>query len=310
MSSESPVAENTAVEPPEPDPALFEGCAEDYVALPGLRMHVVTAGPHDGAPVILLHGFPEFWYSWRFQIRALAAAGFRVIAPDQRGYNLTDKHGPYDVATLVGDIVHLQDALGATATHVVGHDWGAVVAWSLAAMHSNRVRTLAILNGPHPNAYVETLTRFPKQLAMSWYIGMFQLPGIAERFVRNDDFRMIDKMFSRIPDVYMGPDDIALYKKALAREGALTAALGWYREIPRRLLHGGLSLPEPTVDAPTLVIWGERDVALAKQCNDPLPKYVPNLQIHYLAAAGHWVQMDHPNEVNGLLLEFLQSPDS
>lgn len=295
---------------PETDPALLEGCDEEYFDLPSLRMHVVTAGPRGGAPVVLLHGFPEFWYSWRFQIRALADAGFRVIVPDQRGYNLTAKHGPYDVETLVTDIMHLQDVLGIITMHLVGHDWGAVVAWAFAATHPKRLEKLAILNGPHPDAYVETLKAHPRQLAMSWYIGLFQIPRIAEHFVRAHRYEMLDKMFAKIPDKYMGPDDIELYKRALAREGALTAALGWYREIPRRMLNGTMRLPNPNVEAPTLVIWGERDPALAKQCNDPLPRYVPNLRIEYLPAAGHWLQMDHPNEVNEKLLSHFSPPTS
>lgn len=292
----------------ESDPALLEGFDEAYHALPGLRMHVVSAGPADGTPVLLLHGFPEFWYSWRFQMRTLAAAGFRAIAPDQRGYNLTDTQGPYDVATLVYDIVQLQHALGLSRTHIVGHDWGAVVAWALAAMQPEQVDRLAILNGPHPNAYFETLKAHPQQLAMSWYIGLFQLPGIAERFVRANDFEMIDKLFARIPDAYLSPADIEHYKRALRREGALSAALGWYRAIPKRMLSGGLTLSQPQVAAPTLVIWGERDRALSKQCNEPLPRYVQNLRVEYLPAAGHWVQMDHPEEVGRLLLEHFAPP--
>ncbi len=291
------------------DPALFDGCTEDYLALPGLRMHVVTAGPPDGPAVILLHGFPEFWYSWRFQIRALAAAGYRVIAPDQRGYNLSEKHGPYDVLTLVTDIARLQDACGVSRSHIVGHDWGATVAWAFAAIHPTRVDKLAIVNGPHPNAYVETLRNYPKQIAMSWYIALFQIPAIAERFVRADNYQMLDKMFARIPDSSMTPDDIHLYKQAIARNGALTAALGWYREIPKRMLAGKLALPNPCIEASTLVIWGERDFALAKECNGPLEKYVPQLRVHYLPAAGHWAQMDHPEEVNALLLEHFARGD-
>jgi epoxide hydrolase 4 len=278
-----------------------------WVDLPGLRMHTVREGPESGPAVILLHGFPEFWYSWRFQIPALAQAGFRVIVPDQRGYNLTEKHGPYDVGTLVNDIVRLQDAAGIPRSHVVGHDWGAVVAWALAALRPERVDKLAILNGPHPNAYLETCKRHPRQIAMSWYIGLFQIPGVAERLVRANDFQVLDKMFSKIPDRYMTREDIGKYKDALRQPGALSAALGWYREMPRRLMTGSMALSNPHIAAPTLVVWGERDPALAKECNDPLPNYVPDLRVHYLPNAGHWVQMDHPDEVNRQLLDFFST---
>ena len=274
--------------------------------LPGLRMHAAHAGPEDGEPVILLHGFPEFWYSWRFQITALAEAGYRVIAPDQRGYNLTEKKGPYKVENLVRDIANLQDALGIARSHIVGHDWGGVVAWAFAGFEPGRTATLVSMNAPHPGAYTLTCRKHFKQVKMSWYIFFFQLPWLPERMISKDNFKNLDAMFRGIPKDLMTRDDIALYKEALGQPGALTAAINWYRAMGRRLLRSFGRPPRVNIKAPTLVIWGERDIALCKENNDPLPKFVPDLRVEYLPKATHWVQMDHPDEVNRLMLGFLQ----
>lgn len=285
------------------------GVALRFHDLPGLRMHVAHAGPEDGEPIILLHGFPEFWYSWRHQIPALAKAGYRVIVPDQRGYNLTEKHGPYQVENLVRDIVHLQDALGIAQSHIVGHDWGGVVAWAFAGFEPARTRTLVTMNAPHPNAYTDTCRKHREQLRMSWYIYFFQLPWLPERMIRKDNFRNLDAMFRGIPKELMTEDDIACYKEALGQPGALSAALGWYRAMGRRLVRTFGRAPEIRITVPTLVIWGERDIALSKWNNEPLPKYVDHLRVEYLPRATHWVQMDHPEPVNRLMLAFLQQPE-
>ncbi len=280
------------------------GCVESYAELPGLRLHYVTAGPTDGQPVILLHGFPEFWYSWRFQIPALAAAGYRVIAPDQRGYNLSGKGGPYDVATLAGDVAHLQETLGIASSHIVGHDWGGGVAWAFAAMYPQRTRRLVIMNAPHLDAYQDTVRRHPRQILKSWYMLFFQLPAVPEWSIRRDDYALLEWMFSQVAPGRMTPDDLRRYKAACSQRGALSAMLGWYRTLPRALL---IERRRPTlrVAAPTCVIWGENDQALEKSCNETLPRYVQDLRVHYLTGASHWVQMDRPDEVNRLMLDFL-----
>lgn len=151
-----------------------------FANLPGLRMHYVEAGPANGAPVILLHGFPEFWYSWRFQIPALAAAGYRVVAPDQRGYNLSGKEDPYDLDTLTRDVANLQDAPGIARSHIVGHDWGGAVAWAFAAAYPARTDRLVVMNAPHLNAYQDTIRRLPRQLLKSWYVAFFQILRLPE----------------------------------------------------------------------------------------------------------------------------------
>ncbi|MBI5091216.1 MAG: alpha/beta fold hydrolase [Candidatus Hydrogenedentes bacterium] len=275
---------------------------ERFVQLPGLRMHYAVAGPEAGRPIILLHGFPEFWYSWRFQIPALVQAGFRVYMPDQRGYNLTDKHGPYDVGTLTLDIAQFQDALGIARCPIAGHDWGAVVAWAFAARFPERVEKLVVMNGPHPNAYLDACRRHFAQIRKSWYIYFFQLPWLPERMIRRNDFAVLNRVFRALR---MSPEDVQRYKAALSQLGALTAMIGWYRAMVRGLVRSRFAAPHARITAPTCVIWGERDVALDRACNETLPHYVDDLRIHYLPNANHWVQMHRPDEVNSLLLSFL-----
>jgi len=275
-----------------------------FIDLPHLRMHYAVAGPEQGPPIILLHGFPEFWYSWRFQIPVLAQAGYRVYAPDQRGYNLTDKQGPYDVATLTRDVANFQDVMGIATCPIVGHDWGAVVAWSFAARYPKRVEKLLILNGPHPNAYLDACKHHFRQIRKSWYIYFFQLPWLPERLLRRKDFAALDRVFAALR---MNSDDIARYKSALAQPGALTAMIGWYRFMVRGMFRNRFKSPVARIGVPTCVIWGERDLALDSTCNDTLCRYVPNLVIHRLPDANHWVQMHRPDAVNALLLAYLRA---
>jgi pimeloyl-ACP methyl ester carboxylesterase len=283
---------------------LPAGASARFVDLPGLRMHLVEAGPADGIPVLLLHGFPEFWYSWRFQIPALAAAGYRVCAPDLRGYNRTETRGPYDLGTLMADIVHLQDALGWPAAHIVGHDWGGVLAWPFAAAHPARTRSITAMNGPHLSAYLDACLR-GRQILKSWYVGFFQIPRLAEWALRRNHGAALRKVFHGLPPERMTPDDLDRYVEAMLRPGCLSAAIGWYRALPRAVFRRGGAMPNPRITVPACVIWGARDHALDAACNTTLPRYAPDLTMHILPRATHWVQMDDPAEVNARLLEFL-----
>lgn len=283
------------------------GVDEHFVNLPELRMHYMTSGPEDGVPVVLLHGFPEFWYSWRFQIPALADAGYRVIVPDQRGYNLTDKHGPYTIWRLTQDIVDLLDALDIPSCHLAGHDWGGPPAWTFASTQPDRVKKLVAMNAPHPNAFKDALRHHPKQLLKSWYIYFFQIPGLPEALIAASDYGALERIFSELPHTVMTATDVQRYKEACDHPGALTAMLGWYRALPRQLFIDGGLRDERKVSTPTCVIWGERDLALEKGINDTLGYYVENLEVHYLPQASHWVQMHAPDEVNRIMLEFLKA---
>lgn len=203
----------------------------------GIRMHYVTAGR--GPLVLLLHGFPEFWYAWRHQIPVLAEH-FTVVAPDQRGYNETDKPTwGYEVDVLVADALGLIDALGHERALLVGHDWGGAVAWAMAIAHPQRVERLAILNMPHPAVFARHLRTNPAQQRRSWYAGLFQLPILPELLLSAGNYAAIEQLFrgtSRLGT--FSDEEIAAYKHAISRPGALSAMLNWYRTLGRRGMRG------------------------------------------------------------------------
>jgi pimeloyl-ACP methyl ester carboxylesterase len=281
--------------------------AHGYALIDGLRLHYVEAGT--GPPVILLHGFPEFWYSWRRQIPALANAGFHAVAPDLRGYNRSDKPRgieAYRLGRLVDDVAGLIGHTGATRAVVAGHDWGGVIAWGLAMRRPDLVDRLIILNAPHPAAFFRELRR-PAQLLKSWYVCFFQVPWLPESIFRAGDFALLERTLRRDPvqPGAISPEDIACYKRALRRPGALTAAINYYRAAfrQRRVLRPSVR----PIDTPTLLIWGERDRYLGIRLLDGLEPWVPHLHISRLADASHWVQQEAPDQVNRLMIEFLQS---
>jgi epoxide hydrolase 4 len=276
------------------------------LAVNGLRLHLVEAGA--GPLVVLLHGFPEFWYSWRRQLPALAAAGFHAVAPDLRGYNESDKPPnvrDYRLRHLVDDVAGLIAALGERQVHIVGHDWGGVIAWKLAMLRPELVHRLVILNAPHPAAFARELRR-PAQWLRSLYMLLFQFPWLPECLLSARDFTLLARTLRREP---VSPDaftaaDVAHYKHALARPGALTAALNYYRAMfryPSELRRGFRPIA-----APTLLIWGERDRYLGIGMTEGLTRWVPNLQVVRIPNASHWVQNDAPARVNELLLDFLR----
>jgi pimeloyl-ACP methyl ester carboxylesterase len=272
----------------------------------GINLHVVMAGPKKGVPVLLLHGFPEFWYGWRAQIPALAKAGYRVIVPDQRGYNLSDKPGgasAYRVDTLVQDIVGLADALGYKQINLVGHDWGAVVAWAFALWHPQRLRKLGILNVPHPAVMLRFLGRDPEQLRRSWYIFFFQLPWLPEYFLRQQDWRGAVRALRGSGKIHtFTNEDIAEYKKAWSQPGAITGMLNWYRAAVR---HRPKLPDDLRVKIPTLMMWGMHDVALSYRMARPSLDYCADGKLIFFEDASHWVQHDERELVSQYLLEFL-----
>ena len=278
---------------------------DGYADLSEVRLHYVEAG--EGPLVVLLHGFPEFWLSWRFQIPALAASGFRVVAPDMRGYNLSSRPAgvaAYDLDRLAADVRDLIHERGARSAFVAGHDWGGFVAWRTAMSHPTEVARLAILNMPHPRRLLHALRR-PRQLARSWYVFFFQLPWIPERVVRGGRWRPLRYGFEH--DARPGaftPLDIARYVEAWSRTGASTAMLNYYRAAFRRSPRAA-EQQIGVVSAPTLVICGERDRYLGAELAEPDPADVPNLKrVARLPNASHWVHHDEPERVNRLLIEF------
>jgi pimeloyl-ACP methyl ester carboxylesterase len=276
----------------------------------GIRLHWVEQG--EGPLVVLLHGFPEFWYAWRHQIPALAAAGYRAVAPDLRGYNLSDKPAgvrTYRIEALLGDLEHLIAVLGAeqgdARAHVVGHDWGGAFAWYAPFFHPERLLSLTLLNAPHPLAFVRELRKSAEQRRRSAYVFYFQLPRLPERKIRANGFAVVGKMLRRDPVTKgaFSDEDVRLYTEALARPGAVTAALNYYRAAFRyRPRLRGRKWP---VGLKTLLIWGERDRYLGPGLLDGLERWVPDLAIERIPDASHWVQADAPAQVNELLIRFL-----
>jgi pimeloyl-ACP methyl ester carboxylesterase len=272
----------------------------------GVRLHYVEAGA--GPLVILLHGFPEFWYSWRWQIPALAAAGHRVIAPDLRGYNLSDKPAgvrSYRLEALRGDVAGLIRQAGVERATVVGHDWGGAIAWTLALRRPELLDRLVILNAPHPAAFLRELRTW-SQLRKSWYMIFFQLPLLPELVFRAGNFALLERTLRRDPvrPGAFSAADVEQYRRALARPGALTAAINYYRAAFRHDLRRS-ARPLPRIDVPTLLIWGEQDRYLGTELTAGLEPWVSNLRIERIAEASHWVQVDAPDKVNRLLIEFL-----
>ena len=274
----------------------------------GLHLHVVQCGPAEGPLVVLLHGFPEYWASWRAQILALAAAGYRVWAPDQRGYNLSDKPlgiAAYALPTLAADIIGLLDAAGCSQASIVGHDWGGIVAWYLAAHYPRRVARTAILNVPHPAVVAPNLWRVPGQLLRSWYIGFFQLLGLPERLVQRRNWRFGERALrgTSRPGTFSAAE-VARYKVAWAQPGALTAMLNWYRALRRPV--GAW----PRIAGPVQIIWGKQDAFLDARLAQFSLQQCTQGELHYFPQATHWVQLEEAETVNTLLLHFLAAGKS
>ena len=281
--------------------------SHENIVVNGVRLHVVSAGPAGSAkpPVILLHGFPEFWYGWRHQIPALTGAGFRVIVPDMRGYNTSEKPprvSDYRIEVLVEDLVGLIDHFGGQA-NVAGHDWGGVVAWHAAMWAPQKVQRLAILNAPHPATYIRELGR-PRQLLKSWYAFAFQIPRLPERLIRANDFQMLRTLFREEPARAgaFTEADIDRYVEAFRQTGAVTAAIHYYRAAFRRGLSRTRSEVTP-IRCPTLLLWGLNDRYLVRRLVDGLEPLVPDLKVEVFENATHWIQHDEPDRVNARLIE-------
>jgi epoxide hydrolase 4 len=265
-----------------------------------VKLHYVEAG--EGPMVLLLHGFPEFWYGWRRQIAPLVNAGFRVVAPDLRGYNLSSAPEGFTAYTAdkpAEDIHGLIHALGAESAMVVGHDWGGTVAWTLAMNHPEDVDRLAILNAAHPRKLNEGL-KHPRQLLRSWYFFYFQLPKLPERRARRRNWRFF-KRFLRDARPPYTDDELDRYVEAWSQPGVDTAMIDYYRAAVRL----GSKQQVRTISAPTLVIWGQGDRYLGQKLAEPHIEDVPNLdRVERLDDASHWVHHDQAERVNELLIDF------
>jgi pimeloyl-ACP methyl ester carboxylesterase len=274
----------------------------------GIRLHCVEAGPEDGPLLIFLHGFPELWYCWRKQIGPFAEAGFRVLAPDQRGYNTSDKPKgmrAYGMDAVVADLAGLIDEAGRQKAYVVAHDWGGMAGWWLGLRHPERIEKLVLLNAPHPEVMWRHLWTNPAQRKRSWYIFFYQLPWLPERTLRKDGFSYLVKALKVTSRRGTFTDEeIAVYREAWAQPGALTAMLNWYRaglrSRPKRP-------PSPRVAVPTLLIWGTKDRFLGEELAQPSIDLCNLGRLARVEEATHWIQHEEPERVNALILDFFQS---
>ena len=274
---------------------------EGYAEIGDQRLHYVEAG--EGPLIVLLHGFPEFWYGWRLQIQPLAAAGFRVVAPDMRGYNLSSK--PDGVASYAGDLLAadvrgLIHERGAESAMLVGHDWGGTAAWTTAMNHPEVVDRLAILNAAHPRKLLQGL-HHPGQLRKSWYFFFFDLPDLPEAVVHANRWHFFRHFLHDAHPAYT-PEEIDRYVKAWSQPGASAGMINYYRSSVRQK-HAEAQIR--TISAPTLVIWGQRDRYLGQELAEPDHDDVPNLdRVERLPDASHWVHHDEHERVNQLLTDF------
>ena len=290
-----------------------------YAQANGIRLHYAESGSGDDL-VILLHGFPEFWYSWRHQLSALGKQ-FHVVAPDMRGYNLSEKPPrveDYSTDLLAGDVIGLIDHFGAKKAAIVGHDWGAGVAWAVAQKYPERVSKLAVLQVPPAAAWRANLSF--GQLLRCWYMFFFQLPRVPEWAIRRNSFRGLDRVFKekvgRLGS--FTDDDVEIYREALGQPGALTSAINYYRANVFRIMRGSktAATTEPSgekgkgkdrrIRVPTLFIFGEQDIAILPQTVRGVENYIdaPYREVR-IPDSGHWVQNEAVKEVNTALMEFL-----
>jgi len=275
----------------------------DTISTNGIKLHYVTQG--EGPLMLMLHGFPEFWYSWRHQIPEFAR-DHKVVAIDLRGYNDSDKpeaKAAYVMAEFIKDIKGVIEGLGYDRCVLVGHDWGGAIAWSFAYAYPGLIDRLIVLNLPHPAKFAEGL-RTPQQLLRSAYIFFFQLPVLPELLIQLNDFQALEAAFKgmAVDKTTFSDDDIEAYKNAFAKRDVLTATLNYYRNV---FAQGLTTTDWGILTVPTLLIWGEADAALGKELTYGTEKYVQDFRIRYIPNCSHWVQQEQPQLVNQLMQDFL-----
>ena len=288
----------------------IDGLTHLEVRANGLNFHVAECGAGDRL-ALCLHGFPEYWISWRHQMPLLAELGWRVWAPDLRGYGETDKPAAvadYAIETLMDDVGALIDASGAKEVMLVAHDWGGIIAWYFALRKIRPLTRLVVMNLPHPGAAAPVF-RKPQQLLKSWYAFFFQLPVLPEKLIGARGADVVGQGFVGMachPERF--PEEILhLYRQSALRPGALTGMINYYRAFLRgrgqRRQH---ALGYPVLEVPTLFLWGEQDRALSRATSEGTEPFVRDLTQRYLPNASHWVQQDEPEIVNAMLRAWLQ----
>ncbi|GEN50755.1 alpha/beta fold hydrolase [Alkalibacterium pelagium] len=284
----------------------MEAFEHETVNVNGIDLHVVQHGPKDGEVMLFLHGFPEFWYGWHKQIDYFAAEGYRVWAPDQRGYNLSDKPEAvenYEMTHLVDDVVGLIKASGKSKVILVGHDWGGIVAWRVAREYPELIEKMIILNAPHSGALKKQIARHPGQLLKSSYILFFQLQGIPEQFLLSSDGENAAGalQMTSTPGAFSG-QDLEAYRKAWAQPNAMRSMLNWYRANAKSMASS--NLPK-RVKVPTLILWGAKDQFLGKEMAVNSLDFCDDGRGILLGEATHWLHHEEPEQINTLIGEFV-----
>jgi len=284
---------------------LQPGWRETTKTVNGLSLHCVEAGAAGRPLVILLHGFPEFWWAWRHQITPLAEAGYHVVAPDMRGYNTSDapqEVAAYSLDILAADVVALADACGAARCCLVGHDWGAVIGWWVAATSPQRIERVVLMNGPHPDVLAGQALAHPTQALRSSYVALFQLPWLPEAALSGFDFASLKTMMKgSAREGAFAPGDLAHYAEAWAHPGSLTAMLNYYRALRGRPRRG-----EPArVSAPALILWADDDAFLERHVAEAGLALCDHGQLEFVADASHWLHLERPAWINARIIQWL-----
>ena len=281
-----------------------------FLTTNGVRLHYVSQG--EGKLMLMLHGFPEFWYSWRHQIPEFSQ-DHHVVAVDMRGYNESDKPSEleaYKMSELVADVKGIIQGLDYESCILVAHDWGGAIAWDFVNSYPEMVEKLIVLNIPHPALFAEGI-KTPQQMLRSWYAFAFQIPWLPEFILQLNDYQAIASMLkgTAIDKNAFSESDLNAYKDSAAKRGALTAMINYYRcglkyasEIEQKQWQ--------IIDVPTLTIWGEEDIALGKELTYGTDRYVRNWQVKYIPNCSHWVQQEQPELVNRYIREFISSLNS
>jgi len=280
---------------------------ERFIETNGIKLHVMEAGPEDGPMILFLHGFPEFWWAWRKQLPYFADKGYRVVAPDQRGYNLSDKPegvAAYNIDKLAKDMIGLIDAYGQKQVYLVGHDWGASVSWWLALKYPDRFRKLVILNVPHPKIMAKNVFTNTAQMQRSWYIFCFQIPGAVDRLAAAGDYEWVLQLIttSANPGTF-SPAELEEYRKAFRQPGAFTAMVNWYRAMIQTQSEPPRSFD---VTVPMIFMWGEEDVAMLTEMADQSMRYCKEGRLIKLPGVSHWIQHEAADKVNAQIAEFFE----
>jgi len=283
----------------------------EFANINGIKMHYVTIG--EGPLIVFLHGFPEFWRSWKNQI-SFFSKKFKVVALDMRGYGETErpvKVGEYRIEKLARDVTELIDSLGQKKATVVGHDWGGAVAWATAMMNPSFVEKLIVMNAPHPAIVQRNAFRNYAQMQKSWYMFFFLLEKAPEKVLSSNNFEILKHMFEisiKRKDRF-SLSDIEEYVSSWSKEGGITGGLNYYRANLNEEFWGNLgeSIPFPKINIPTLQIWAEDDMFLGKELTEGTKEFVVDapFSLNVIPNCGHWVQQEAPEEVNQIMEEFL-----